>query len=203
MRHAASAGPADVDDVARVSTPSRAATIALTCGILVLLPVLIGGVYLWARHQYQNPYPEVDGVLWRQVASVEDPLDASLYRTDAPSIPAYVDALNGVRWDGTPDGADAIDLSHPTLVVHDVEETPETVSFRVFISSGTRVAPSGEGFRWPGEPEAFFTCYDVEVSFPSSGAPSVGRDRNVPCPAPLTDRMPSGAVYMKPSTFDG
>ncbi len=174
----------------------------MTCGVLVLVPVLFGGVYLWARHQYQNPYTEVDGVLWRQVASVEDPFDAALHSNGA-SISTVVDALRELRWDGTSRGADAIDLSQPTLLVHDVEESTDTVDMSVFISSGARVGPSDDGFRWPWEPDAFFTCYDVEVSMLASATPRVTRWRNGPCPDLLVERLPSGAVYMLPSTFDG
>ena len=56
--------------------------ITVVCGVLIMGPVVLAASYLWARHQYENG-PDVDGVLWRQVASVEDSFDRSLF--GAPS----------------------------------------------------------------------------------------------------------------------
>lgn len=176
--------------------------ITVVCGVLIMGPVVLAGSYLWARHQYENG-PDVDGVLWRQVASVEDPFDRALYSPTAGSVTALLDALEGDRWDGSPEGADALDFSRPTLVVHDIEQDTDAVAFRVFLSSGERPGPPGQRARLPWESSAYFTCYGVTVTFTGSSPPSVAGADERACPSLLVSRMPSDSVYMVPSTFSG
>jgi hypothetical protein len=152
--------------------------------------------------EYRGPSSGIDGVLWRQVASIEDPLVAEIYQPSTQEPEAYLDALGQPVWDGRDASVPDLGLGDGGGVLYDVEAGASAVGFSVFIASGPRAdEPTDSGGRYGG-PGEVFTCYRYEVEF---GAPSPAAGRTVldDCPPVLVDELADDAAFASAEVFDG
>ena len=154
---------------------------------------------------YRGVESGIDGVLWRQVASVEDPLSGRQGITGGTSAQEYFSMMGIVRWD---DAASPVpDLGQPVIVASDVVESDRRVTFAAFLSSGMRLdVPTDRGQPYSG-PDSVFTCYVLTVTFGTYGVDHIERSSEsaVPedCPAELVAAMPGVTSYAEPGVFDG
>ena len=155
-------------------------------------------------HTEYNGYDSgIDGTLWRQIASLRDPLNRSLYQPSANEPVGYLDSLPGDRWSGSVASASDLDLRDGGVVLYDISSTDSAAELSVFIASGPRPdVPTDEGYRYNG-PSQVFTCYRMEATFSRGVAPSVDRVTLDDCPAALVELMPEDAVFASGEVFDG
>jgi hypothetical protein len=168
---------------------------------MVMLPLVLTG----CRTEYHGYDSGIDGVLWRQVASFEDPLSWSLYRpaVDDNEPSAYVDAIEGLRWDGSDASAAGLDLREGGVVIYDTSVTDSTAELSVFIASGPRPdRVTDKGLNYVG-PSTVFTCYGVTAQFEPMALPSVDRAIFVDCPPALVRLLPEDAAFASGEVFDG
>ena len=169
--------------------------------VMAALPLVLTG----CRTEYHGHDSEIDGVLWRQIASFEDPLSRSLYR---PAVndnepPAYLDAIEGLRWDGSEASAAGLDLRKGGVVLYETSSTDTAAELSVFIASGPRPdVATDEGLKHTG-PSTVFTCYGIKAEFQPSVLPSVDRIIFDDCPAALVKLLPEDAAFASGEVFDG
>jgi hypothetical protein len=140
---------------------------------------------------------DVDGVLWRQVvlehkdpflAAVRDSL-GSEHEDFAANARRPDGSLGGLRWaEGEPAPSS---LASGGLVIWDVEDSPDRVTFSVLIASGPRDA-EGDPLASDDErtapywgPDAVYTCFGIEAQFTERLFSSYGIDDSVQCAAEL------------------
>ena len=153
---------------------------------------------------------EVDGTLWRQIASHKDPFGQSL--VSAVETIAADELADGIRnggaltgdfWDGDESSLDALRLQPGGLVIHDLVEYTDGISFGVMISSGPRDIESDPLARpsWPYfGPTSVFTCTEIVVSFaPQTRWSWSDRD----CDDALAKMLDPGARLAPINAFDG
>lgn len=145
-----------------------------------------------------GPDSGIDGVLWRQVASFEDPMTFYDSSTRVPS--AYLSELGGDRWDGSVSALP--DLSDGAIVLYDVSTNAADAEFSVFISSGPRPdVPTDAGHTYSG-PSQVYTCYGIAAEFSSANV-VVERTIFTECPEALVNGLPEDAVFASGDVFDG
>ena len=172
--------------------------VALAAGVGVAVVVALTG----CRTEYRGPDADIDGVLWRQVASVEDPFNIVVIHALTPSATEFFAQLPAERWDPSSDSVP--DLSEPVAVVYDLESTADSATLSVFFSSGRRSDAPADGYFGP---DSVFSCASWRVEF---GPYAVERaDRGSlgqsweDCPAELIDAMPGNVAFAEPAVFDG
>jgi len=173
-------------------------------GVVFLCAVVAGTVFTGCAAIEYHGYPSgMDGVLWRQVASFEDPLSRSIYRPSTDGPTAYLDAIPGARWDGDPSSAAEFAMDQGGIVLYNISSTEGSARVSVFIASGPRpTVPTDDGHAYNG-PSQVFTCYDVRVDFRSQPMPSAEREILTECPRPLVDVLPEDAAFASGEVFDG
>lgn len=153
--------------------------------------------------KYQGYHSGIDGVLWRQVASFEDPVSRTLFVPVANEPTGYLDDVGGVRWDGAAASAADLRLEDGGVVLYDLSSTESIAKLSVFISSGPRSdEPTDEGPFYNG-PSAVFTCFGIEARFRAEATPSVNRVIFDECPATLVMTVPQDAAFASAEVFDG
>jgi hypothetical protein len=153
--------------------------------------------------EYHGYDSGIDGTLWRQIASFEDPLSLSLYQPSANEPVGYLDSLEGERWSGSVASASDLDLRKGGVVLYDISSTDSAAELSVFIASGPRPDdPTDEGQNYNG-PSQVFTCYRMEADFSPGVEPSVGRVTFDACPTALVELLPEDAVFASGEVFDG
>lgn len=156
----------------------------------------------------------VDGVLWRQVVfQYKDPFFAALRDSLGSERDAVVanarwadGTFGGLRWDdGDPPPRS---LASGGLVIWNVEDVSESVTFSVLIASGPRDA-DGDPLASEDErsapywgPDAVYTCFGIEAEFPERLFDSYGVDDDIRCPDELT-RALDGADDVPLAAFAG
>jgi hypothetical protein len=153
--------------------------------------------------EYHGPHSDIDGVLWRQVASFEDPL-FPVFTDGPPGGPSrYIEGVGGERWDGSAASVARLDVQDGAAVIYDVAVTEATLDFSVFISSGPRPdVTTDQGTGYSG-PSAVFTCYEVHGDFVADLSPTIGRTVLDECPAALVEPLPDDAAFASAEVFDG
>jgi len=153
--------------------------------------------------EYHGPYSDIDGVLWKQIASFEATFSSSVYQSIEDDPNALVDSLPGTSWDGSSESAESMNIADGGVVVYDLSPSGREVAFSVFISSGPR-AEQIEGRERPYTgPSAVFTCYTLHVVPNAGGTLSTGRVILDECPVALVDMMPDDAAFASGEVFDG
>ncbi|MBO0982706.1 hypothetical protein [Rathayibacter sp. SD072] len=174
--------------MARVSTVASAIAVGATTLVLT-------GCGPTEYHGYESG---IDGVLWRQIASFEDPLSFELYQPRVNEPEPYLAALSGTRWDGRASSVADIDLDAGGVVLYDLSSTPSSAEVSVFIASGPR-SPIDDG----ASPSEVYTCYRIETEFVGDPMPSAGRVLLDSCPEPLVSLLPEDAAFASGEVFDG
>lgn len=172
--------------------------------------LLLGGIAValalaGCRTEYRGTDSGIDGVLWRQVASVEDPFTASVVRALAPDAETFFAQLPGERWDEA--SAHAFELDEPTAVVYDTAADEAAASFRVFFSSGVRADVATDAGGPYAGPDSVFTCYGWTVRFGPYAVEEAEQDWSSTtwedCPEELVAAMPGTTAYAEPEVFGG
>jgi hypothetical protein len=146
--------------------------------------------------EYHGYDSGLDGVLWRQIASFEDPMN--FYNPSTPEPLTYLAELGGVRWDGR--ASRLPDLSEGAIVLYDVSTTKSVALFSVFISSGPRAnVPTDAGHEYAG-PSQVYTCYGITADL---GVAVVDRAIFTECPTALVNELPEDAAFASDDVFDG
>jgi hypothetical protein len=187
------------EKLTHVTGRQRAQRIAVVA--MAMLPLVLTG----CRTEYHGYDSGIDGVLWRQVTSFEDPLSRSLYRptVDDNEPSAYLNALEGVRWDGSEASAAGLDLREGGVAIFDVSSTNSSAELSVFIASGQRPdVATEEGLNYVG-PSMVFTCYGVTAQFEPMALPAVDRTIFDDCPPALVRLLPEDAAFASAEVFDG
>lgn len=169
--------------------------------VIAALPLVLTG----CRTEYHGHDSEIDGVLWRQIAFIEDPLSRSLYRPalDDNEPLAYMNAIEGLRWDGSEDSAAGLDLRKGGVVLYETSWTDTAAELSVFIASGPRPdVATDEGRAYTG-PSTVFTCYGIKTDFQPRSLPSVDRIIFDDCPSALVKLLPEDAAFASGEVFDG
>lgn len=151
--------------------------------------------------EYHGHDSGIDGVLWLQVASFEDPLSQSLYGSLANEPAAYLDSLGGARWEGA--SVADLTLEGGGVVLYDLSSTTSTAELSVFTSSGPRSDNPPDEYRGYNGPSAVFTCYGITAQFQQGATSSVDRITFDECPAALVATAPKDAVFASGEVFDG
>lgn len=171
------------------------------CALLVSAGIALS--LTGCRTEYRGYDSGIDGTLWRQIASFEDPLNRSLYQPSVNEPVGYLDSLQGERWNGSVASASNLELREGGVVLYDFSSTDSAAEVSVFIASGPRPdVPTDDGQHYDG-PSQVFTCYRMEAAFSTGVMPSVGRVTFDDCPAALVELMPEGAVFASGEVFDG
>lgn len=169
-------------------------------------PVVVAGIALaltGCQTEYRGHDSGIDGTLWRQIASFEDPLSRSLYRPSVNGPVSYLDSLPGERWSGSGSSTFDLDLREGGVVLYDISSSDSSVELSVFIASGPRPDVPTDGGREHNGPTHVFTCYQVEAAFTPGVAATVRRVTFDDCPAALVEMMPDAAVFASGEVFDG
>ena len=168
--------------------------------------VVVAGIALLltgCQTEYRGPDSGIDGTLWRQITSFEDPLSRSLFQPSVNGPVDYLDSLPGERWSGSVASTFDLDLREGGVVLYDISSSDSAAELSVFIASGPRPDVPTDGGRDYNGPSQVFTCYQVEADFSPGVAASVGRVTFDDCPAALVELMPDGAVFASGEVFDG
>lgn len=177
--------------------------ISVSTAALLLSSVLLGcsSGQPGGRVVWEDTDEDADGVLWRQIAALEDPFSEHLF--SARSLDSYVDDLGATIWDGTSD-ADDLGIDEGALIVYNVEQDQADIALDVFISSGPRPnVPDDDGATYTG-PGSVFTCYRVSLDFSENlKDPTFNRTEFDHCPAALVAEMRDDAAFAYGSVFDG
>lgn len=148
--------------------------------------------------EYHGYDSGIDGVLWRQIASFEDPVNFYEPSTRVPTT--YLAELGVDRWDGSLSALP--DLSDGAIVLYDVSTSASGAEFSVFISSGPRPdVPTDAGHDYAG-PRLIYTCYGVAADL-SSARPVVDRTIFTGCPPALVNLLPEDSAFASGDVFDG
>lgn len=173
--------------------------------IAVLLAGALALSLTGCRTEYRGPDPDIDGVLWRQVASVEDPVMLALSRSLTPDPDTFLDELPAQIWRDRSDPPP--DLRKPVAVVYDLDRGVGALTFSVFFSSGRRAdLPTDSGASYAG-PDSVFTCSRWTVRFGEYAVASTEREdlgaEWEDCPAALIEAMPGDVAFAEPGVFAG
>jgi hypothetical protein len=171
--------------------------------------------------EYHGHDSGIDGVLWRQMASFEDPLSTTIWNpldetiairhTLAPDLypPAmddpreYLAGIDAPRWDGAQLSLPQFELERGGVILYDAVATDSTATFSLFIASGPRSnAPTDQGGVYSG-PSEVYTCYSLEVRFASDVPPHLVRTAFTECPPELVDLLADDAAFASAEVFDG
>ncbi|TFV99900.1 hypothetical protein [Orlajensenia leifsoniae] len=153
--------------------------------------------------EYHGYDSGIDGTLWRQIASFEDPLSSSLFEPSAYEPIGYLNSLQAERWSGSLESASDLDLEEGGVVLYDRTSTDNAAGLSIFIASGPRPdVPTDWGRNYDG-PSQVFTCYRIEAEFSPGAMPSVGRTTFDHCPPALVELMPADAAFASGEVFDG
>ena len=164
---------------------------------------LIGITLTGCHAEYHGYDSGIDGTLWRQIASFEDPLSRELYEPSAHEPIGYLGSLLGQHWDGSRASAPGLTLGDGGVVLYDIASSRSVAELSVFITSGPRPSvPTDSGGFYAG-PSQVFTCYRIEAKFSPIDAPSVNRVTFKKCPAPLVELVPEDAAFASGEVFDG
>lgn len=167
--------------------------------VLAALPIVLTG----CRAEYHGHDSGIDGVLWRQIASFEDPLSRSLYQPSVNEPADYLDTIGGLRWNGSEASADGLDLRKGGVVLYDVSSTDSAAELSVFIASGPRPDVVTDERRKYTGPSTVFTCYGIETQFQPGAEPSADRIIFDDCPPALVELLPGDAAFASGEVFDG
>jgi hypothetical protein len=168
--------------------------------IAVALVVLVLGA---CSTEYHGPYSDIDGVLWRQVASFEDPFTSSVYQSWEDDPNALVESLPGTSWDGTSESAGRMNVADGGVVIYDVSSARHQADFSVFISSGLRAGQFMGAHETYTGPSAVFTCYKMHVYSNADATLAIDRIILDRCPSALVEAMPDDAAFASGDVFDG
>lgn len=166
----------------------------------VIVALVVGALTLsgCGPVEYHGYDSGIDGVLWRQIASFEDPMNFFESSTQDPAT--YLSELDGDRWNGSPSALP--DLSNGAIVLYDLATTAADAEFSVFISSGPRRdALTDAGFGYVG-PSQVYTCYGMAADL-RSPRPMVNRTLFADCPRALVNLLPDDAAFASGDVFDG
>jgi hypothetical protein len=171
--------------------------------------------------EYHGDDSGIDGVLWRQISSYEDPLDEGIYKpldeslryvytlvpneTEPPvnDPTVYLQGIQGPRWDGTSASAHALGLENGGVAIYAERAEGLTAEFSVFIASGPRPdVPTDNRSRYVG-PSEVYTCYGITVQFDPVEMPTNSRDAFKECPPTLVGLLGSDAAFASAEVFDG
>jgi hypothetical protein len=153
--------------------------------------------------EYHGYDSDIDGVLWRQVASFEDPFSLGIYQSREHDPTALIASLPGKKWDGTLESAERLDITEGGLVVYDESSSRDGADLSVFISSGPRPDQTQKRERTYSGPSAVFTCYSLHLHVEIGGTISKERVILDDCPDALVDKMPDDAAFASREVFDG
>lgn len=167
----------------------------------LLLATAVVGSLSGCRTEYRGHESGIDGVLWRQLASVEDPFSREVFDSLARSPIGYLDALDGARWSGTAAAAADLDLRNGGVVLYEISSTESMAEFSVFIASGPRPEVATDDGRQYSGPSAVFTCFGVRAD-PGPDL-EVERTEFDECPAALVAQLPDDAAFAGIEVFDG
>lgn len=172
-------------------------------GAMFLCAIVATTTFTGCAVEYHGYPSGIDGVLWRQVASFEDPLSQRLYSPPVDGPTAYLDTLPGARWDGDALSAAEFEIEQGGIVLYNISSTDAFAHVSVFIASGPRPAiPTDDGYAYNG-PSEVYTCYDVRADFRSQPMPSAKRDILTKCPTPLVELLAEDAAFASGEVFDG
>jgi hypothetical protein len=178
-----------------VSVTAPGKTRKASIGALLVAVGLLTGCSPIEYHGYDSG---IDGTLWRQIASFEDPMNFNESSTREPWT--YLAELGGDRWNGS--ASTLPDLGEGAIVVYDVSATESVAEFSVFISSGPRPdVLTDAGHEYSG-PSQVYTCYGITADL---GAEVLMVERAIftECPAPLVNELPEDAAFASGDVFDG
>lgn len=153
--------------------------------------------------EYHGVDSGIDGVRWRQIAAFEDPLSKDLFNPSTDDPAAYLDSLEGTRWDGRAASALDLGLDEGGIVLYEMSSTPYTGQVSVFIASGPPAGkPTDAGSEYAG-PSEIYTCYRVTTTFESAAPPSAERTILAECPDALIGQLSADALFASAEVFDG
>lgn len=153
--------------------------------------------------EYHGYDSSIDGVLWRQVASFEDPLSRSIYAPLVNEPTAYLDSVDSALWDRAAASVADLGVEDGGVVLYDISSTESTAEFSVFISSGPRSDDSADEVLYYNGPSSVFTCYGITARFYPEATPLVDRVIFAECPAALVKAAPLDAAFSSGEVFDG
>lgn len=146
---------------------------------------------------------DYDGVLWRQVAAYKDPFGRTLVSAVGTEREVFVDSMKDQFWDGSSDPGN-LSVERGGVVLFDLQEEPDDVTFAVLISSGPRNAaadPLADSGPYAG-PFSIYTCFAVTVDFDAGIASGWTRDDHE-CDSRLVATLGDGARFVPVIEFDG
>lgn len=187
----------------------------------IVLLTAVAATLTGCTAEYHGYDSGIDDVLWRQIASFEDPLSAGIYdpldetigiaHTLVPDeYPAPVDDpatyLAGIpapRWNGSPDALPQLELRDGGAILYDVASVSRTASFSIFIASGPRALPATTNSHISHGPSEVYTCYQIDVDFDSELPPTADRTVLPACPPALVGQLARDAAFASAEVFDG
>src|SRR5690606_21489618 len=89
-------------------------------GAMFLCAIVATTTFTGCAVEYHGYPSGIDGVLWRQVASFEDPLSQRLYSPPVDGPTAYLDTLPGARWDGDALSAAEFEIEQGGIVLYNI-----------------------------------------------------------------------------------
>lgn len=151
-----------------------------------------------------------DGVLWRQVAALKDPLGNALTSAVGTDQGEFVQGLSsdstampGEYWNGD-SNLQALDLDSGGLVFTNIRESANDVTFDVLISSGLRnptADPLADSAPYFGPP-SIYTCFTVAIES-NSGAIAAWTYVDGDCESKLVATLSDGATHYPVFEFYG
>jgi len=143
----------------------------------------------------------IDGTLWRQIATIEDPLSNDMFGKAKQDD--YLDELEVAHWSGDLTSVADLRLADGGAAIYDVSTVGSVISYSVFISSGPRDdGPTDDGEQYLG-PDTVYTCYGIKANFHSGSSAYVDRLLWSGCPEALVDALPDDALFVSDDVFDG
>lgn len=177
--------------------------VRVAAGLLVAAVALV--MLTGCRTEYHGSQSGVDGVFWRQIDAVKQPLFADFaYLNPHVAEQTFVDEMTAAEWDGHSDPA-ALDVKAGRLVTYNLTQTVSRMTFGVLISSGPRPdVPTDSGQTYSG-PSQIYTCFGYTAKF-NHGAVSIDRVQvydSSKCPPKLVKQLPDDAAFADLHVFDG
>lgn len=148
--------------------------------------------------EYHEPTSGIDGVLWRQIATFEDPM--TFYESSTRVPATYLSELGGDRWTGSV--STLPDLSIGGIVLYEVSTSASNAEFSVFISSGPRPDVQTDAGQVYSGPSQVYTCYGIATDLSSANV-IVERTIFTECPVALVNLLPADAAFASGDVFDG
>lgn len=90
---------------------------------VAVVVVATAGTVSSCAPEYRGYNSGIDAVLWRQVASFEDPLSARLYAAGTSGPTAYLETLEDPRWDGRSSSAANLDVDAGGVILYGISST--------------------------------------------------------------------------------